>query len=40
MIDEEDRAPDDAYGPWPWIAGLILAVLITLLMFSLATGRF
>ena len=40
MIDDQDREPDDEYGPWPWIAGLALAGLITLLMFTLATGRF
>ncbi|MDX1540328.1 MAG: hypothetical protein R3349_02880 [Geminicoccaceae bacterium] len=39
MIDEEDREPASAYGPWPWIAGLILAVVLMALMFSLASGR-
>jgi hypothetical protein len=26
----------DAYGVWPWVAGLVLALVITTLMFGYA----
>ena len=40
MIDDEDRNATAEYGPWPWIAGLVLAGVITTLMFTLSSGRF
>jgi hypothetical protein len=40
MIDDADRTAEDEFGPWAWIAGLILAAAIVAVMFTFATGRF
>ena len=39
MIEDEDRQAAGTYGPWPWIAGLVLAGILMALMFGLASGR-
>jgi hypothetical protein len=38
MHEDTDKAADLQYGPWPWIVGLVLAVIAMGLMFVLATG--
>ena len=37
-MQHDDRAADETYGPWPWIAGIALGVGLIALMFSLAQG--
>lgn len=37
MIGRDSREDLDAYGPWPWIGGLALAILLIGVMFVFAT---
>lgn len=36
MIGRDSREDREAYGPWPWIAGVVLVVVMIWLMFALA----
>ena len=38
MIGRDSKADMDAYGFWPWAAGVLLAVLLIGVMFALAKG--
>ncbi|MGD1877747.1 MAG: hypothetical protein ACFB13_09630 [Kiloniellaceae bacterium] len=38
MIGRDSKADLDAYGLWPWIAGIVLAAGLISLMFALARG--
>jgi len=38
MYDEDSRAQDEIYGPWPWIVGFAAAAAVFALMFGLASG--
>ena len=36
MIGRDTRDDMDGYGIWPWIAGVVLAVVLIWLMFAFA----
>lgn len=36
MHGRDSKDDVDAYGPWPWIGGVVLAGVIVFLMFGLA----
>ncbi len=38
MHDDDSRALDEQYGNWPWIVGILAALVVFGLMFGLATG--
>jgi hypothetical protein len=38
MIDEQDRAAADDYGPWAWVGGYVIGGILMALMFTLASG--
>ncbi|MEQ9607943.1 MAG: hypothetical protein RLN99_09780 [Kiloniellaceae bacterium] len=38
MIGRDSKADMDAYGLWPWAAGVLLAALLIGVMFALAKG--
>jgi tetrahydromethanopterin S-methyltransferase subunit F len=38
MIGRDSKADLNAYGPWPWIAGVVLAAVLIGVMFALARG--
>lgn len=38
MVGREGSEQVDAYGMTPWVVGVLLAVLIFVIMFSLAQG--
>ena len=38
MIGRDSKQELEAYGPWPWIVGYIVAAVLAGLMFGLATG--
>jgi tetrahydromethanopterin S-methyltransferase subunit F len=38
MIGRDSKQDLNAYGLWPWIAGLLLAALLIGTMFALAKG--
>lgn len=38
MIGRDSKADLDAYGLWPWGAGILVAAMLIGLMFALAKG--
>jgi hypothetical protein len=38
MIGRDNKQELEAYSPWSWIAGYILAAIMAGVMFGLATG--
>ena len=38
MIGRDSKQELEAYKPWPWIAGYVLAGILAGLMFGLSTG--
>ncbi|MGF1631066.1 MAG: hypothetical protein ACFCUT_16460 [Kiloniellaceae bacterium] len=38
MIGRDSKADLNAYGLWPWIAGVVLAAVLIGVMFALARG--
>ncbi|SPF80044.1 dihydroxy-acid dehydratase [Pseudoprimorskyibacter insulae] len=36
MIGRDSRKDMDHYGPWPWIGGVALALVVIWLMFTFA----
>jgi tetrahydromethanopterin S-methyltransferase subunit F len=38
MIGRDSKADMDAYGLWPWAAGVLVAAVLVGVMFALAKG--
>ncbi|MEZ5589678.1 MAG: dihydroxy-acid dehydratase [Gammaproteobacteria bacterium] len=38
MLGRNSQQELNAYGPWPWLAGYVLAAVLAGVMFGLATG--
>ena len=38
MIGRDSQEDRDAYGPWPWIGGLVFAAVLIMVMFKFAAS--